>query len=243
MIEGVVLIEYSKEGDFGLITLRNPPHNALEDPVFADPAELARFLEDPDLRGVVVRGHGRHFCGGADRDRLKQHLEDPDALAAGLDLGKGLLDTISFSTVPVVAAIRGQCLGAGLEIALACHFRVAAGGAMFGFPESSLGLMPGLSGTLADPGRLSRRALVDLVLTGRIVGAEEALDLGLVDRVVPGREVGDAALERLDKLTHDRPRNLIRAVMESVSNGRRMTREKALRRETELFCKVAREGG
>lgn len=234
------MIEYSTEGPIGRLTLASPPSNSLDSPVFAGIEELTTFLSGPGLKGVIVMGQGRHFSGGADRSALRSATGNPGALAADLDRGKELLDALSFATVPVVAAIRGQCLGAGLEIALACHFRIAAGSALFGFPETTLGLLPGLGGTQADPGRLGRRSLVELILSGRMVGAEEALELGLVDEVVPVPEVEAATLRRIETLVGNKPPTLVRAVMESIHNGRRMPRDAALKRETELFCEMAR---
>ena len=229
-----------RDGALGRITLSAPPGNTLAHPVFADALALRSFLDDPGLAGVVVAGEGRHFCGGADREALASQLSDPVALREALVAGKSLLDLLAFATVPVVAAIRGQCLGAGLEIALACHFRVASSSAMLGFPEATLGLMPGFGGTVADGARIGRRALADLVLTGRMIGAIEARDMGLVDEVVETVQVEAAARRRIDTLIADRPPALIRAVMESVHNGRRLPRGEALARETELFFEVAR---
>ena len=228
-------------GDLGHVVLDHPPANALQDPVFVDPSRLAAFLATPGLRGVVVTGAGRHFCGGADLEALRQRLPDAASLSAALDRGKALLALLSDAPVPVVAAVRGQCLGAGLEIALACHARVAADGAMVGFPEVSLGLLPGLGGTVGDGEPLSRRARLDLVLSGRLVGAEEARGLGLVDRVVPSGEVAEAAEALLRTWTDGRSPLLVRSVLEALRNARRLPRSEALRRETELFLALARE--
>lgn len=235
-----MLIDYSMEGSLGRLTLSNPPANHLESPVFADADALADFAADPRLTGLLVCGRGRHFCGGADPESLAKGREDVPGLARDLGQGKAILEALSFATIPVVAAIRGQCLGAGLEIALACHFRIAASSAMFGFPETSLGVIPGLGGTLADPGRLSRRTLVELVLSGRMVGADEALEMGLVDTIVPVGDLEETAERRLRDLVGDRTPEVIRAAMESIHNGRRLPREEALIRETELFCSLVR---
>lgn len=228
-------------GDFGHVVLDQPPANALQDPVFVEPSRLAAFLAAPGLRGVVVTGAGRHFCGGADLEALRARLPDAASLSAALDRGKALLALLTDAPVPVVAAVRGQCLGAGLEIALACHARVVAEGAMLGFPESTLGLLPGLGGTAGNGEPLARRARVDLVMSGRLVGAEEARGLGLVDRVVPSGEVVEAAEALLGSWVDGRSPLLVRSVLEAIVHGRRLPREQALRRETELFLALARE--
>jgi len=141
--------EFSMTGAIGRLGFSHPPHNTLVDPVFLDAAFLDRCMGESALKGIILVGEGRHFSGGADREALDDAINDPltgpDALARRLDEGKQILERISLAPVPIVAAIRGQCLGAGLEIALACHFRVATPGAMFGFPESTLGLLPGMA--------------------------------------------------------------------------------------------------
>lgn len=223
----------------GRIVLGGAVVPRLAAPEFADPDALDAFLGRDDLRGVVVTGAGRHFCGGADPDALADALRDPVALGRALDRGKALLARLAAAPVPVVAAIRGQCLGAGLEIALACDFRIAADGAMFGFPEAGLGLLPGLGGTVPDLPRLARRTLVDLVVSARLIGAQEALDSGLVDAVVPASGVVDAATARVRTLVEGRPTGVVRAILQSIRNGRDLPREQALRRETGLFVALA----
>lgn len=235
-------IDYTVQGGIGRISLVNPPHNTLTRPDFADPGELRTFLEEPTLRAVIVAGAGRHFSAGADVGELRRQAARPRELARALDRGKFLLDMISGATVPVLALIRGSCLGAGLEIALACHFRFAAATAMIGFPETEHGLMPGLGGSVFAA-EIPRGALVELILSGRLIGAPEALTLGLVDRVAPAAELEKMAANYLDALTAGRPPRLIRAVMEAVHNGRRLPVGEALRRETELFCRVVRGDG
>jgi enoyl-CoA hydratase len=234
-------VHLQRHGDLGHLVLEHPPANVLQDPVFVDPSRLAAFLAQPDLRGLVVTGAGRHFCGGADLETLRERLPDAASLSAALDRGKALLALLADAPVPVVAAIRGRCLGAGLEIALACHARVAAEGAMLGFPEATLGLLPGLGGTVGDGEPLARRARVELVLSARLVGADEARVLGLVDRVVPTGDEVAAATTLLRSWTDGRSPLLVRSVLESVANARRLPRDRALARETELFLGLARE--
>jgi len=234
-------VRLERQGDLGRIVLDRPPGNALDDPVFVDPGRLEDFLSGEGLRGVVLTGAGRHFCAGADLEALQRRLPDAATLARALDAGKVLLDRIREAPVPVVAAISGQCLGAGLEIALACHARVAASGAMLGFPESELGLMPGLGGTLETGNGLSRSRRLEWILTGRLIGPEEALEWGLVDRVVPSGRQEEEARTLIARWVGERTPRQVRAILESVGNAWRLPRAEALRRETELFLELARE--
>jgi len=218
----------------------NPPTNALVHPVFADQEELRSFLDDRELKAVILRGEGRHFCSGADPESFADSFRDAQTLQDALQSAKELLQLISFAPIPVAAVISGSCLGGGLEIALACHFRFAAKTAMFGFPECGHALMPGMGGTLASR-QLIPRHLIDLILSGRIIGAAEALQIGLVDFVSPAKKIEEEAVRFLESLTASHPPKLIRAVMRSIHNGRRMPMEEALAEETRLFCELAQD--
>jgi enoyl-CoA hydratase len=232
---------YQTTGAIGRITMINPPTNALIHPVFADKAELLSFFANPDLKAVVLQGEGRHFCSGADPGSFADGLRDSGALQKALNDAKELLQIISFAPVPVAAVISGSCLGAGLEIALACHFRFAAKTAMFGFPECGHSLMPGLGGTITSGLLVAKQHLIDLILSGRMIGAEEALQIGLIDSVHPGKKNMEEAVRFLESLTRSHTPKLIRSVMRSIHNGRRLPMEEALAEETRLFCELARD--
>ena len=219
----------------------NPPTNALIHPVFADKEELRSFFEDRELKAVILCGEGRHFCSGADPERFTDVFRDARALLEALGKAKELLQIISFAPIPVAAVISGSCLGGGLEIALACHFRFAAKTAMFGFPECGHSLMPGMGGTILPSHLIPRRHLIDLVLSGRMIGAAEALQIGLVDFVGTGKKIKEEAVHFLESLTVSHPPKLIRAVMCSIHNSRRMPTEEALTEETRLFCELAQD--
>lgn len=231
---------YDFDGSIGWLTLSAPPRNLLRHPVFADSATLASFLAEPALRAVVIRGAGRHFCEGADVAALQAQLSEPEELRAALTQGRALLEQLTFATVPVVAMVRGACLGAGLEIALACHFRLAAESALFGLPEAGLGLMPGLGGTLRAQELAGRATAIELALSGRIVGAEAAQQLGLVDATERTPSLEQATRVFARSLVGDRPPELVRAVMTAIHAARRLPRAEALDLEASLFLDVAR---
>ncbi len=232
---------YRVDGGIGEITLSNPPYNTMLRPRFEDRERLAEFLARPELKAVIVKGDGRHFCAGANLDELERLRQDPEGLALELDDGRSLIETLTYATVPMLALIRGSCLGAGLELAVACHFRLASENAMLGFPESSLGLLPGLGGTVLAPEALRRSTAIDLLVSGRMVTAEEARSLGLVHRVVPTPGLEAEGRAFLAELVERRPAYVIRAVMEAIHNARRLPPDEALREEGKLFLQVARE--
>ncbi len=236
-------LAYERRGEFGWLTMVNPPTNTLLDPRFAGADELEAFLAAPDLKGVILRGQGRHFCGGANLDALAVQARDPAALEARLRQGAQLLQLLAFAPVPVVAAIRGMCLGAGLELALACHFRCASDKALLGFPEAELGLLPGFGGTVFCQGALEPAAAVELMLSGRLVGGEEAHELGLLQRVCATRQLERRVLGLLDELVGKRSCAQVHAVMGAVHAGRRLPTEQALQHEIQAFCSLLAHDG
>jgi enoyl-CoA hydratase len=191
-------------GPIAHLVLSAPPRNEMG-PGFFD--ELERFvtLEIPRIRpvGVVVRGEGRHFSSGADVEALRRGHSGPDGTGAQERLLRAsfVLQALADLAVPVVAAIGGVCLGSGLELALACHLRVAAGNAVFSLPETTFGLMPGCGGTQRLPQLAGVGTAVEWILTGRMVTADEALAEGLVDAVVGRRDVIAAAETLVRRMT------------------------------------------
>ena len=223
----------------GTLVLSNQPHNTLDQPLFTERSLVERVLGHPGQKALILQGEGRHFSHGADPEKLRRQLGAPD-FPHEMDRGKELLALIADAPIPVLALVRGGCLGAGLEIALCCHFRFAASSSLFGFPEVELGLIPGFGGALFLDGVATRRAAIDLLLSGRMIGAAEAHSLGIVDRVCPAAMLDQSARDYLHALVGRRTVSQVRAVMESLRNARRLPLAKALRRETELFMGVAR---
>jgi len=234
-------IKYDTDGWLGTITISNPPENRLTRPDFEELEVLERFLATPGLKAVVVRGEGRHFCAGADLVLMRDQLSrDENGFARSMGIGKSLLEAITAAPVVTLAEIRGSCLGAGLEIALACHFRVASRNAMLGFPEVEHGFLPGLSGTVNAPTRVGRARAMDLILGGRMLRGEEAATIGLVDAAVPTSELEDAALGRLRALTGERSVDQVRAIVTAVNNALSLDAAQAQGEETRLFVELAK---
>ena len=237
-----MIVEYSADNFTGSIVISNPPRNLFTSPDFTSEDKLRSFLMQENLKAVIVRGAGKHFSAGADQDCLEKLSTDKSELNMRLSKGKRLLDLIRFAPVPVLAMINGSCLGAGLELALACHFRFASAGAMFGFPESGLGFLPGLGGTVALGKTVASGLAVELIISGRMAGAQEALKAGLVDKVEKAGELEKNAVNYLQQLTSDRSPHLIHSIMTAVGNSEKMSRDEALRTETGLFCDLVRSG-
>jgi enoyl-CoA hydratase len=230
---------YHQNGSLGYITLTNPPHNELVSPVFADREELVAFLATPELKAVIVTGEGRNFSAGANKEKLEALKEkSQDDIQRLMTEGKALLGTLWEAPVPVMAVIRGSCLGAGLEIALACHFRYASPNAMLGFPEIEYGLMPGLGGTVSVLKTTRYASVIELMLSGKMVRGEEAKSLGLVDACVTTKDLHGRATAFIASLTERRSATLVRTIMTSIRNADTLSGEDALQRETQLFCSL-----
>lgn len=159
-----------------VLTLDNPPVNALGVEVRRGLlAALDSAADNPAVEGILILGAGRHFCGGAD---IREFGKPPQPPAL-----PELVKRIEACAKPVVAAIHGVALGGGLEVALAAHYRLAVRGARLGLPEVQLGLLPGAGGTQRLPRLIGAKAALELMLSGRHLSAEQALELGLVDRL------------------------------------------------------------
>jgi enoyl-CoA hydratase len=184
-------------------TLDRPPLNLLESDTIAVLHDtFATLSRDDSVRAVVLGGAGRAFTGGMDVHVLR----DLDVVSAKALISSlcAAIDAVHRAPFPVIAAVNGACLGAGLELALACDLRVAASGAVFGLPEVRVGvpsvIQAALLPPLIGPGRAA-----EMLLLGTSVTAAEALEWGLVNRVVDGRALGSAVDELLEALSRCAP--------------------------------------
>jgi 3-hydroxyacyl-CoA dehydrogenase len=170
---------YRQDGRVAIITINNPPVNALSKQVRMGIADLLVLACDDRLvRAIVIHGTGRNLCGGADI----REFNTPDRQIRPMT--RELMNLIEASDKPVVAAIHGPTLGGGLELALGCHYRVAKEGAQIGLPEVNRGVVPGAGGTQRLPRLIGFRRALDMIVTGEPVDAARALEYGIVDRVV-----------------------------------------------------------
>ncbi len=185
------LVEYTVEGAVAVLTLNRPPVNALSEELVADLEAGFALAADPAVRAVVVTG-APHFAAGADISEFKAAMESGAGGALAERLSAAIL-ALERLPKPVIAAVRGFALGGGLELAMGCDFRYLAEGARVGQAEIKLGLIPGAGGTQRLPRLVGLARARELVYSGRQVGAEEALAIGLADRVVPDDDLIDVA--------------------------------------------------
>lgn len=201
--------------------------------------ELALAFEvaetDATVRALVLTGAGRAFVAGADIAQLRQ-IGDVFAGREAALLGQEVMNALAALPFPTIAAINGFALGGGLELALAADLRVAAPGARLGLPEVGLGLIPGYGGTQRLPRLIGKGRALDLIFTGRHVDAQEALQLGLVNRVAD--DALEAALELARQTVKNAPVALGLA-KEAVVRGLDLTLSEGLEVEADLFGMVS----
>ncbi|MFZ5633814.1 MAG: enoyl-CoA hydratase/isomerase family protein [Bacillota bacterium] len=234
------LVNWEKKDSAGLMTINNPPVNALSGKVVEEILACLREMgKDPEVRVVVVTGAGsKAFMAGADIKEFP-HLMQGRAGVAGeyASRGHNMFNYLDGFPKPTVAAINGLALGGGCELALCCDLRVAGENALLGLPEIKLGLFPGGGGTQRLPRLIGEARAKELMYLGDFIPAQEALRIGLVNTVVPQAEVLTAALELAQKISQ-RPGAALSLIKQCVDRGLQMTLEEGLRLECDLFDRV-----
>jgi 3-hydroxyacyl-CoA dehydrogenase len=192
------VVGLEKRGSVGLIVVNYPPVNALSHAVRQGLVEaMDRALADAEVKAIVVVGGGRTFIAGADITEFGKPPKEP-----WLDK---VIARFEESSKPVVAALHGTALGGGLEVALGCNYRIAARDAKCGLPEVKLGLLPGAGGTQRLPRVVGVPKALEMIVSGEPIGAPEAKKVGLVDEVVEGGDLVNAAVAFAERVSAQRP--------------------------------------
>jgi enoyl-CoA hydratase len=225
-------IELSRDEEFAVITLNRPAAlNALS---FALIADLARVLDEvaaSDARALLVTGAGaKAFCAGADiRELMGRTLA---AQKAGLQRGQSTFAKLERLPMPSVAIINGFAFGGGLELAMACTARIATPTAKMGLPEIKLGLIPGYGGTQRLPRLIGEGRALELIMSGRTVAADEALRIGLVNRIVEGDALSAGRAYAREFTLHSMP--VLALAREAVTRAHDTPIHEGLRIEADL---------
>lgn len=229
-----VLVE--KKDRIGRVVINRPAKlNALNVATVLELIEAFTIMKnDPEVGVVVLTGAGeKSFAAGAD---IAELLElDPLAGKEFAARGQGLTLLMERLGKPVIGAINGFALGGGCELAMACTLRIAVDRARLGQPEINLGTIPGYGGTQRLARLLPRGVAMELVLTGRVLTAQEALALGLVNKVVPATDL-ESAVDELARILIAKPPFALRACIEATQNGSEVPLEDGLRLEEALFA-------
>jgi enoyl-CoA hydratase len=226
---------YQVNGAIARVTVNRPDKlNALNAGVIAElDAVIGEIERDAAVHGVVLTGAGpKAFVAGADIAEIS--AQGPvDGKARALE-GQRVFRRLERCGKPVIAAVNGFALGGGCELAMACHLRVAAEGARFGQPEVKLGIGPGYGGTVRLPRLVGRGRALELLLTGAMIDAQEALRIGLVNRVVPADQLLPECEQILATILENGPL-AVRACLEAVDAGLDVGLDEALLLEANLF--------
>ncbi len=239
MTEPLKNIKLEVNNSIGTVILDNPPENYLTGPEFISVDVLRNWKEKEELKGLIITGTGRHFSGGANLDGLFSMALDHEEMFRMMSRGKELLDYLENIDIPVFAVIKGICFGAGLEIALACHIRICSHNALFAFPESNWGLIPGLGGTVRIMERTSLLNSMKMVMEGDMIDAKEALEMKIIDHIVASDGLMEYSTSLLNKMTDGKLHKVIHCVMQAFSNARKISFSESMKEETRMFCELA----
>jgi enoyl-CoA hydratase len=228
------LLTFDVADRIATVTVNRPDKlNALNDALMA---ELGRAIDEAvgreDVGGVLLTGAGRAFVAGADIAELAgQNAIEGKARA---ERGQRTFRRFETSPKPTIAAVNGFALGGGCELAMACHIRLASDAAKFGQPEVKLGIVPGYGGSQRLPRLVGKGRALQLLLTGEMIDAAEALRIGLVNRVVPAAELLPCARTMLATILAQGPRAVAQCI-EAVDRGLDMGLDDAIALEASYF--------
>jgi enoyl-CoA hydratase len=218
------------------LTINRPAaRNALNEAALREIGAAFTALDvDPGVRVVIITGSGeRAFAAGGDISAVVGY--SPLQARYFARLAQGVLDAVERCSKPVIAAVNGFAVGGGCELAMACDLRLAAATARFGQPEVNLGILAGWAGTQRLPRLIGKGRALELLLTGELIDAEEALRIGLVNRVVPAAELLPVA-RSLARVLAARPATAVHLTKTAVINGLELDSARAAVCEADLFA-------
>jgi enoyl-CoA hydratase/carnithine racemase len=224
-----------QEDGIAVLTFNRPEaKNALNDQLLDElQAALSKIDGDEEVRVVVVAGREDCFCAGADIRTLRS-LSDPLHAHRFCEKIQKIVNQFGLIGQPVIAAVAGAALGGGTEISLACDIRIAADNAIFGQTEVNLGFIPGAGGTQRLPRTVGLTVAAELLFTGRRVDAQEALAIGLVNKVVPVKELMSEAMD-MARILASKPPLAVRMIKSLLHRGMQMPLSEALIYEARCF--------
>jgi enoyl-CoA hydratase len=231
-------VKVSVEDRIATLTIDHPPANAFNTQVVEElNSAFDEATTDDAVKAIIITGAGQFFAAGADINEIYE-LKDKPELAEAIRKGKEVFAKIEASDKPVIAAMNGRfALGGGLELAMACHIRLAEDGLRMGQPEINLGIIPGFGGTQRLSRIVGKGKALEMMLTGDHITAQEAYRIGLVNKVVPtGRVLKEAT--GLAKRIISKSALPIAAIIRAVNEGMEKDLQGGLEVETEQFVSL-----
>ncbi len=216
------------------ILINNPPVNTLSMGTMKSlHAAFTRVEKEASIKAIVLQGAERHFMAGAELNEFHEITEKEDASRLSY-LGHQLMNRIESFTIPVIAAIDGACLGGGLELALACHIRIATENALFGLPEVTLGIIPGAGGTQRLPKIVGASKATEMILTGQRLDATAAKEIGLISKVCPTAPILSKQSKEIAESIARNGKIAIQSALRSIHTGLNNT-DAGYKVEAEMF--------
>lgn len=219
------------------ITLNRPPANALSTGLLQELSECLDQIEgSPEVRSVIICGEGRFFSAGADIKEFTLVKGSENTTFA--ERGQQLMERIESFPKPIIAAIHGAALGGGLELVMACHIRIAEGGAKLGLPELNLGIIPGFAGTQRLPKYVGTAKALEMIGTAQPISGKEAYEFGLVTTLVNDREEALVKAYELAEQFADKSPKTLKFVLELLHANKTNSYEEAIKLEAKRFGEV-----
>ena len=230
----MALVELEQRGHVGLVTINRPEAlNALNVQTLRElDAVLDRVEHNEDIYVIIITGAGRAFVAGADIGEMAG-FSAAEGKAFGL-MGSDVMQRIARFPGATIAAVNGYALGGGCELAMGCDIRIGSEHAKFGMPEVGLGITPGFGGTQRLARIVGTSTATELILTGRTINAQEALQMGLIGHLYPADEMLDRAFE-LARVIAAKPQVAVRQAKQAIRIGTQMDISSALAFEAEAF--------
>lgn len=227
------VIEVAREGGILILTINNPPYNTLAQAVLTRFIEIQPLCFDESVEAIIITGAGRQFSLGAETKEMP-NITSREQMELYASRASMFYDWLWNFPKPTICAINGTCMGGGFELALCCHFRVAADKGLIGLPEIELGLLPGLGGTQRLPRLIGESRALEMVTFGKTVSPEEALALGIVHRVVPRKEVVETA-KTMARSLMERDKTAVRRALQAVRSAQEVPLHQGLALERSFF--------
>lgn len=236
-------VTHVTENKIATVTINNPPVNALSAQVLSEMSKaFDELAADMETKVIIITGSGKFFSAGADISEIRRLLDGKE-ISALVSPGKfsadgqQVLNKIQYHDKPVIAAINGFCLGGGLELAMACHIRMAGEQAKLGQPEINLAIIPGFGGTQRLSRIVGRAKAIEMILTGDMIDANEAHSIGLVDRVTSEAELMNVATTIGEKIAA-KSLPVVSLALRAINEGLERPLIEGLTLESYLFSKI-----
>ena len=227
-----------EDSQVAVLTLNRPPANALSIEMLGELEESIESINcNENIKAVVLAGGStKFFCAGADIKELSKINSEQDGHKYGA-YGQSVLNKIESAPKPYIAAVEGACMGGGLELALACHLRIAGTEAKFALPEINLGLIPGFGGTCRLAEHIGKSRALEMILTGKEIDSETAQTSGIINQAVKSGAALETAIQ-LAKQIAGKGGLAIAAIMSAVNNADCASLEERLNKEADEFGKL-----